>query len=80
MINTGTVVSFNANIFGSGFPPKFIPSFSWGGAEGFSTFDLEKSIGVAERVMARRNILFEQTDRDIFNAIFNYKGSLETEL
>ena len=30
MINTGTVVGVNANVFGEGFPPKYIPSFSWG--------------------------------------------------
>jgi len=30
MINTGTVIGVNANVFGEGFPPKYIPSFSWG--------------------------------------------------
>lgn len=30
MINTGTVIGVNANVFGEGFPPKVIPSFSWG--------------------------------------------------
>lgn len=28
--NTGTVVGVCCNIFGAGFPPKFIPSFTWG--------------------------------------------------
>ncbi|MDD2822415.1 MAG: GlmU family protein, partial [Flavobacterium sp.] len=30
MFNTGTVVGVSANIFGSGFPRNFVPSFSWG--------------------------------------------------
>ena len=33
MFNTGTITGFSCNIFGSGFPDKFIPSFTWGGAE-----------------------------------------------
>ena len=34
MFNTGTVVGFSSNIFGAGFPPPFLPSFTWGGSEG----------------------------------------------
>ena len=40
MFNTGTVVGVGANIYGSGFPRNFIPSFSWGGALGFSIYKL----------------------------------------
>ena len=32
MFNTGTVVGVNANVFGSGYPRNYIPSYSWGGA------------------------------------------------
>ena len=38
MFNTGTVVGVSANIFGSGFPRNIIPSFSWGGNSGFTTY------------------------------------------
>ncbi|RFM32695.1 putative sugar nucleotidyl transferase [Chitinophaga silvisoli] len=31
MFNTGTVIGVSCNIFGGEFPPKFVPSFSWGG-------------------------------------------------
>ncbi|MFQ3575941.1 MAG: GlmU family protein [Cytophagales bacterium] len=55
MFNTGTVVGVCCNIFGGGFPPKFIPSFSWGGAEGMETFKLEQAFDVISRAMARRN-------------------------
>lgn len=71
MLNTGTVVGVNANVFGGGFPPKHIPSFSWGGAEGFITFDIEKSFEVSERVMSRRGLPFTDTDREIMRHIFN---------
>src|SRR5690606_21896101 len=52
--NTGTVVGISANVFDAGFPPKFIPSFSWGGGKNAGKFDLEKSYDAAERMMERR--------------------------
>lgn len=70
MLNTGTVVGVNANIFGGGFPSKHIASFSWGGSEGFEPFDLEKSFEVSERVMSRRGLPFTDTDKEIMRHIF----------
>ncbi len=60
MFNTGTVVGFGANVFDAGFPPKFIPSFAWGGKQGFEPYDLARFVATARRVMARRNV--ELTD------------------
>jgi UDP-N-acetylglucosamine diphosphorylase/glucosamine-1-phosphate N-acetyltransferase len=71
MFNTGTVAGFSCNIFGPGFPSKEIPSFSWGGNEGFITSDVEKSIQTAARVLKRRNIDISDADRDLFREIFN---------
>ncbi|MBC8172753.1 MAG: GlmU family protein, partial [Chitinophagales bacterium] len=56
MFNTGTVIGVSSNIFGDGFPRNFIPSFSWGGAAGFTTYKLQDAMNVAEEVMKRRNI------------------------
>ena len=70
MFNTGTVVGVNANIFGSGFPRNFIPSFSWGGSQGFTEYKLEKAFEVAEKVMMRRNKTLDNTEKDILSHIF----------
>lgn len=70
MFNTGTVVGVSANIFGSGFPRNFVPSFSWGGANGFTTFQKRQAFEVAERVMARRNKPFDETEQAILEHIF----------
>ena len=59
MFNTATTVGVCANVFGADFPPKFIPSFSWGGSQGFVTFQLEKSFEVAEKMMSRRKVEFD---------------------
>ncbi|PIE84597.1 MAG: glucose-1-phosphate thymidylyltransferase [Bacteroidia bacterium] len=54
MFNTGTVVGMFCNVFGDGFPRTWVPSFSWGGAAGFSEHALPKALATARLVMARR--------------------------
>ena len=70
MFNTGTVVGVSANIFGSGFPRNFVPSFSWGGHSGFVTFKTNKAFEVAEVVMARRKEEFTEKDKAILEHVF----------
>ncbi|GGH00133.1 glucose-1-phosphate thymidylyltransferase [Polaribacter pacificus] len=70
MFNTGTVVGVSANIFGSGFPRNFIPSFSWGGASGFTTYQLPKVFEVAEMVYKRRALDLDEQDKNILEAVF----------
>ena len=53
--NTGTAVGVSCNIFGEGFPPKWIPSFSWVGTKGIESYRYEKAIEVAKIVMRRRD-------------------------
>lgn len=75
MFNTGTVVGVSANIFGSGFPRNFIPSFAWGGHSGFSTYQLKKVFETARLVMARRNKKLTDQDEAILSTIFDLSQS-----
>jgi len=70
MFNTGTVVGVNSNIFGDGFPRHFIPSYSWGGAAGFSTYKLKDALTVAKEVMHRRNLELTDTEIKILTHIY----------
>jgi len=70
MFNTGTVVGVNTNIYGSGFPRNFIPSFSWGGSQGFSLYNLDKALEVAEKVMERRNKILDEKEKEIISKIY----------
>ena len=70
MFNTGTVVGVSANIFGSGFPRNFVPSFSWGGNSGFTTYLTKKAFEVAQVVMGRREIEFSDQDKAILEHVF----------
>jgi len=70
MFNTGTVVGVSANIFGSGFPRNFVPSFSWGGAAGFTTYLTKKAFETAKIVMSRRHVEFTEQDAAILEHVF----------
>ena len=70
MFNTGTVIGVSANIFGSGFPRNFVPSYSWGGASGFTEYKTNKVFEVATVVMKRRSIVFDEKEQKILEHIF----------
>ena len=75
MFNTGTIVGVSANIFGSGFPRNFVPSFSWGGSQGVITYKLNKVFEVADIVMKRRSLNLTEIDRAILEHIFEATSS-----
>jgi UDP-N-acetylglucosamine diphosphorylase/glucosamine-1-phosphate N-acetyltransferase len=70
MFNTGTVVGVSCNVYGGGFPPKFIPSFTWGGAEGLVEYRLDKALETARAVMSRRKIDLTSADEELMRGIF----------
>jgi UDP-N-acetylglucosamine diphosphorylase/glucosamine-1-phosphate N-acetyltransferase len=70
MFNTGTVIGVNCNIYVPGFPRNFIPSFSWGGASGFTTYQPNKAFEAAKVMMARRGVEFNEMDANILNHVF----------
>jgi len=73
MFNTGTVVGICANIYGNGYMPKFIPSFSWGGNnEGFVDYQMGKAIETIKTVMARRRKKFNKKDKLVLEHIFEF--------
>jgi len=73
--NTGTVVGFSCNLFGSGFPPRRVPSFTWAGDDGASAYRLDAALDVAGRVMARRNQRLEPADEVLFRHILDTDGA-----
>jgi UDP-N-acetylglucosamine diphosphorylase/glucosamine-1-phosphate N-acetyltransferase len=71
MFNTGTVIGVSANIFGSGFPRNFVPSFSWGGASGFQVYKLPKVFEVASKVFERRKRDFDENEQNILSEVYD---------
>jgi UDP-N-acetylglucosamine diphosphorylase/glucosamine-1-phosphate N-acetyltransferase len=70
MLNTATVVGVSCNIFGGGFPKKFIPSFTWGACESSELFDLAKAKEAASAMMSRRQVEFTDGDHAIYDHLF----------
>jgi UDP-N-acetylglucosamine diphosphorylase/glucosamine-1-phosphate N-acetyltransferase len=70
MINTGTVIGVATNVFGAGFPAKFIPSFSWGGFENSIPYILEKAIEDAKKMCGLKKQSFSDLDADILQSVF----------
>ena len=77
MFNTGTVVGVNANIFGDGYQRNYIPSFAWGGPQGYKQFNLNKAFQVAEAVFKRRNRVFDETEKEILTTVFHHETSMK---
>ncbi|MDE7380566.1 MAG: glucose-1-phosphate thymidylyltransferase [Muribaculaceae bacterium] len=78
MFNTATVVGVGCNIYGSGFPRVFIPSFSEGSpASGFSDVSLKKFYDIAERVLSRRELMLDDEDRRIYERVYAVAESLK---
>jgi UDP-N-acetylglucosamine diphosphorylase/glucosamine-1-phosphate N-acetyltransferase len=75
MFNTGTIAGVNANIFGAGYPPNYIPSFSWGGE---TTYVLEKAITTADRAMKRRQSMLREEDKLILEKVFELTAGSRT--
>ncbi|MBS1775543.1 MAG: GlmU family protein [Bacteroidetes bacterium] len=72
MFNTGTVVGVSANIFGAGFPEKFIPSFTWGGSEGLVTYQFERALDTAKRMMVRRKHTMTEEEISVLRHVFDH--------
>ena len=71
MFNTGTVVGVHVNVYGAGFQPKHIPSFSWGGgAEGFSEYRFQKALAVAKDTVNRRGLSFGEHEENVLEEVF----------
>ncbi|MDX5584034.1 MAG: GlmU family protein [Aureibaculum sp.] len=70
MFNTGSIIGVSANIFGGNFPRNFIPSFSWGGSGGFTTYMMNKVNEVASIVMKRKHVEYDDKEKKILQHVF----------
>ncbi len=71
MINTGTVIGISCNLFGAGYLPKNIPSFSWGGPQGLKEYDIDKAVEAAKAAMKRRDVEMSKEYESLLKNAFN---------
>lgn len=70
MLNSGTILGVNCNIFGAEFPDKYLPCFQWGIGAKKQRYKIEKAVEVAERMYALKNIEFTEIDKRILQSVF----------
>lgn len=75
MLNSGAVIGFSCNVFGSDYLPKFVPSFSWGGAGEMVEHDPAKAIETARAAMARRKVDLGDDGEALFMKIYEITRS-----
>jgi len=73
MFNTGTVAGVSCNIYGGGFPEKFIPSFSWGGSDGVTKYDFARAMETAARMMQRRGRTLTDAETAMYRHIYDQR-------
>lgn len=70
MLNTGTVIGVGANVFGAGFPPKFVKDFAWGGVGGFTKTKIDKFFETASEMKIRKGLTLTDEDKKILRYIY----------
>jgi UDP-N-acetylglucosamine diphosphorylase/glucosamine-1-phosphate N-acetyltransferase len=77
--NTGTIVEPFCNIFGRGYPPKYVPPFTWWG-DAIEEYKMDKAIETATRVMKRRNIDLSENYRKRIEQLFVEAKSIRKKI
>ncbi|MCC5915049.1 MAG: hypothetical protein JJU46_11785 [Balneolaceae bacterium] len=71
MLNTGTLCGVCCNLFSDGYPPKFVPSFSWVSGQNIVPYHFEKAIEAMGRMMDRRSVELTPAYKRMMQAIFD---------
>ncbi|HEY5564518.1 MAG TPA: putative sugar nucleotidyl transferase, partial [Rhodothermia bacterium] len=71
MFNTGTVVGLACNVFGAGYQPRHIPSFSWGGRERLMDHSPEKAFASIRAMMARRGQTLSPEEEAVLRDVYD---------
>ena len=68
-LTTGTVLGAAANVYDR-MPPKVVPPFAWGSGAPYGSFELDRFLVVAERMMSRRHVTLDDRGRDAVRAAY----------
>lgn len=70
MLNTGTLCGVCCNLFSDGYPPKYVPSFSWVSNHDIVPYHFEKAVEAMSRMMERRSVSLTPAYHKMMKAIF----------
>jgi len=70
-LNTGTVVGIGVNLFDTGFPEKFIPSYSWGSPQDLKPYQRKEWFQMAEQTKKLKKQTLTAEDNVLLNAVWD---------
>ena len=70
MLNTGTLCGVCCNLFSDGYPPKYVPSFSWVSGKDVVPYHFEKAVDAMEKMMERRSVKLTPAYKELMKSIF----------
>ena len=71
VINTGTLIGFGCNLYGTELLTDHIPSFSWGTGTSLVSYDPEAFLQTAEAVKQRRGISLTDTEKEFIKSLIS---------
>ncbi|MCP4049963.1 MAG: hypothetical protein GY730_04575 [bacterium] len=80
MLNTGTVIGYGSNIYGTEVHPKYIPPFSWGSSANYTKYRLDKLFESSERMMKRRQKSYRKGEKEVIASIYSQITSEENNV
>ena len=69
-LTTGAHIGLGCNIFGGGVSPKYVPSFCWGGQEGWAQHRLEDCLKTVKATLGRRNAVLRPESEAVLRAVW----------
>ena len=78
VFNTGTTVGVCCNLYGADYPPKALPSFTWGGSGRFREHRLTAALETARRAMQRRDRVLDARGEAILKHVFELTSGERT--
>ena len=69
-INTGSVFGVMCTIATDGFPPKFLPNFSWLYNGVIEKYHVDKAVETIRHIMSRRNVVLSNAEISLYKTIF----------
>lgn len=79
MLNTGSHIGAGCNIFGGGVAPKYVPSFSWGGAAGWAEYRLPDCLKTVRATLGRRHAELRDESEEVLRRVFEESARERSE-
>lgn len=72
LLTSGSYIGVCCNIFGGGVAPRYVPSYSWGGVDGWEEHRLEQALKTVSATLGRRNARLRPESESVLMRVFEH--------